>query len=56
MKKILVLSDSHGNVDNMVKAVERTHPDMMIHLGDCWADAQKLKVKFFVKFLFFIDL
>ena len=47
MKKILVLSDSHGNVDNMVKAVERTHPDMMIHLGDCWADAQKLKAKFF---------
>ena len=36
MKRILVLSDSHGNVNNMVTAVGRLHPDMIIHLGDCW--------------------
>lgn len=46
MKRILVLSDSHGNVNNMVLAVNRTSPDMMIHLGDCWSDAQQLKTKF----------
>ena len=40
MKRILVLSDSHGNVNNMVTAVGRLHPDMIIHLGDCWADAE----------------
>ena len=33
MKKILVLSDSHGNVNNMVTAVSRLQPDIIIHLG-----------------------
>lgn len=46
LKKILVLSDSHGNLNNMVYAVKCEHPDILIHLGDCWADAQKLKKKF----------
>ena len=46
MKKILVLSDSHGNVNNMVTAVGRLHPDMIIHLGDCWVDAEKLHQQF----------
>ena len=34
MKRILVLSDSHGNVNNMVTAVGRLRPDMIIHLPD----------------------
>ena len=46
MKQILVLSDSHGNLNNMVQAVRRVMPDMIIHLGDCWADAECLKRKF----------
>lgn len=46
MKRILVLSDSHGNVNNMVTAVGRLHPDKIIHLGDCWADAEQLHRKF----------
>jgi hypothetical protein len=46
MKKILVLSDSHGNVENMIRAVESTDPDMIIHLGDCWADAEELIAEF----------
>lgn len=46
MKRILVLSDSHGNVNNMIYAVKETNPDMIIHLGDCWADAVRLKKKF----------
>ncbi len=46
MKRILVLSDSHGNVNNMVIAVRNEKPDMIIHLGDCWADAEQLLKKF----------
>ena len=46
MKQILVLSDSHGNLNNMVLAVKRVMPDMIIHLGDCWADAERLRKKF----------
>ena len=34
--KYLVLSDSHGNVDNMVRAVELVKPHGIIHLGDGW--------------------
>ena len=30
--RILVLSDSHGNVDNMARAVELTAPDRVLHL------------------------
>ena len=40
--KILVLSDSHGNLSNMEQAVEQTKPDLILHLGDCWQDAQQL--------------
>lgn len=39
---ILVLSDSHGNISNMEEAVEREKPDMILHLGDCWRDAERL--------------
>ena len=46
MKRILVLSDSHGNVNNMVLAVRNENPDMIIHLGDCWSDAAQLQKKF----------
>lgn len=40
--KILVLSDSHGNLENMVQAVERESPRMILHLGDCWWEAERL--------------
>ncbi|MBE5890770.1 MAG: metallophosphoesterase [Lachnospiraceae bacterium] len=43
MKKILVLSDSHGEVNAMVYAVKAEKPDLVIHLGDCMRDAEKLK-------------
>lgn len=46
MKKILVLSDSHGNVGNMIYAVNKEQPDLIIHLGDCWADAIRLRKQF----------
>lgn len=44
--KILVLSDSHGNVGNMEEAVARTSPRMIFHLGDCWRDAERLHDRF----------
>lgn len=44
--KILVLSDSHGNIDNMVQAVEKEQPRMILHLGDCWNDAERLARRF----------
>ena len=40
--KILVLSDSHGNIENMAQAVERESPHMILHLGDCWRDGERL--------------
>ena len=46
MEKILVFSDSHGNVNNMILAVEQNNPDRIIHLGDCWTDAHDLKRRF----------
>lgn len=43
---LLILSDSHSKVDNMVRAVEQTLPDRIIHLGDCWRDGQALRLRF----------
>ena len=44
--KILVLSDSHGNINNMVQAVDREFPHMILHLGDCWRDGERLRDRF----------
>lgn len=44
--KLLVLSDSHGDVRSMVRAVERERPDMIVHLGDCWQDGERLNQQF----------
>ena len=44
--KILVLSDSHGSVDNMIRAVERVQPDYVLHLGDCQRDLTALQAAF----------
>ena len=46
MKKILILSDSHGNITNMKKAVRLEKPDMVIHLGDHFSDAEELEKKY----------
>ena len=40
--KILVLSDSHGNLSHMEEAVLRVRPRMILHLGDCWRDGEKI--------------
>lgn len=44
--RVLVVSDSHGNVDNMVRAVERLQPDYVLHLGDCQRDLEALRREF----------
>ena len=44
--KVLVLSDSHGNISNMLQAVEREAPRMILHLGDCWRDGERLHDRF----------
>lgn len=44
--KILVLSDSHRNIEPMLKAVELEQPDMIIHLGDHYNDAMSLSKKY----------
>ena len=44
--RILVMSDSHGCVDNMVQCVERVEPNHILHLGDCIRDAERLSRQF----------
>ena len=43
---VLVLSDSHGNVGNMIRAVEQVQPDRVLHLGDCQRDLTALEREF----------
>lgn len=43
MKRVLIMSDSHGNVENMVTAVEKENPDMIIHLGGLRDRCSKVK-------------
>ena len=43
---ILVVSDSHGDVGNMRRAVELVRPRMLLHLGDGWRDAELLAERF----------
>lgn len=44
--KILVLSDSHGNLPSMRRAVELERPDEILHLGDYIRDAEQLERAF----------
>lgn len=40
--KVVVFSDSHGNVSNMVEAVRKEQPNYIFHLGDVIRDGEKL--------------
>lgn len=44
--RILVLSDSHGCVEPMEQCVERVQPQVILHLGDCVRDAQRLEERY----------
>ena len=40
--KILVLSDSHSSLSYMRRCIEAVKPDIMIHLGDYYDDAEAI--------------
>lgn len=44
--RILVLSDSHENIENMALAVRKTQPELILHLGDYVRDGEELKALF----------
>ena len=44
--KIIIFSDSHGDVETMYSAVEKEKPEMIIFLGDGIADAVQLNEKY----------
>ena len=43
IKKILIVSDSHGRSQNIRIAIERECPDMLIHLGDIEDDPEDIR-------------
>ena len=44
--KLLIMSDSHRNIDYMLLAVEQTNPNAIMHLGDHTSDAVNLQRRF----------
>lgn len=44
--KIVVFSDSHGNVENMEAVVRREDPYLVLHLGDLCRDFEELQRRF----------
>ena len=44
--KILVCSDSHGNIEPILHVIEREAPDHVIHLGDHMRDADEIRRRF----------
>ena len=44
--KIAVFSDSHGNFNNMLRAVEDFSPDCLVFLGDGYREAERLQAAF----------
>ncbi|NMB95297.1 MAG: metallophosphoesterase [Clostridiaceae bacterium] len=45
--KILVLSDTHGDIDNARRAIIKNNDiDLIIHLGDYFRDAENIKNEF----------
>lgn len=41
--KLLVLSDSHGDVDVMENIALQVRPNLLLHLGDHYSDLEKLQ-------------
>lgn len=44
--KLAVFSDTHGYPDIMIRAIEQSAPDMIIHLGDSGSDIGKIEKQF----------
>jgi len=47
LKKLLVLSDSHGSHSAMLEIVQKEKPDIIYHLGDHIRDSEWLKEQVF---------
>ena len=43
---LAVFSDSHGNPERMLRAIEHSKPDLVLHLGDGGRDIDKIKSQF----------
>ena len=44
--KLLIVSDTHGRLEDMFDAAERERPDLVLHLGDHDRDAEDLSRRF----------
>lgn len=44
--RLIVFSDSHGNTENMIFAIEKETPDAVLFLGDVTPDAEKVEKMF----------
>ena len=44
--RILVFSDTHGRTERMLDVIRETPHDMVVHLGDCVADARRIEAEF----------
>lgn len=42
MKRFLIFSDSHGNINDCIRLIEATEPDAVIHAGDYISDVEDL--------------
>ena len=42
IRKILIVSDSHGKSKNVARAIDKERPDMLIHLGDIEDDPMEI--------------
>lgn len=42
MAKILVISDTHHNINNAIELIEKINPEYIIHLGDMIIDCEDL--------------
>lgn len=41
--KILVISDTHGTIDEAIKIIEKEKPQLIIHLGDYVEDGENIE-------------
>lgn len=44
--KILVFSDTHGRPQRMLEVIASVEHDLVLHLGDCVADARRIETQF----------
>ena len=43
---VTVFSDTHGSIGGMMRVIREIKPDVIIHLGDCERDTEKIRAEF----------